>query len=126
MAVLLRYPCYECILGREGVVYPGMQTADSACNVKCVEHKDLPYRRGQSGNELMSNGGQYCIFVGPLNLIAIYNSREYPTVSDDINDTADPQAEENGFPQKFHSVRLAEPQRLCPNPAHEILGKREP
>lgn len=58
--------------------------------------------------------------------VAFYNAREYPTVSNDVDDTANPQAKENGFPQKFHSVRLAEPQYLCPHPTHEIHNRRRP
>ena len=61
--------------------------------------------------------------VSLVNLVAVYNAREYPTVSDDIHDTANPQAEENGFPQKFYSVRLTEPHCLCPHPAHQILDR---
>jgi hypothetical protein len=34
----------------------------------------------------------------PLNLVTVYNPRKYPTVSDDVNDTTDPQAEENSVP----------------------------
>ncbi len=61
-----------------------------------------------------------------LEAVVLYNAREYPTVSNDVDDTANPQAKENGVSQKFHPVRLAEPQYLRPHPTREIFENRRP
>ena len=122
--MLLKHPCYECepkerseggcILARN----PKTQLPHNVVSNAWAQKSVVSLEPSDSGNV-----GQYYILTPLVNLVAVYNPREYPTVSDHIDNTAYPQAEENGFPQKFYSVGLAEPQCLCPYPAHQILDR---
>ncbi|THH14852.1 hypothetical protein EW146_g5536 [Bondarzewia mesenterica] len=55
-----------------------------------------------------------------LPAISIHHTAQHPSVSDDIDQAADPQPKKHIFPQEFQLVCLTEPQGLCAHPYDQI------